>query len=55
MHFSSVRFLDFVANFGLATRSGRAPDLQGDPKDLYRYVYPGTRVERWTFAAPCTD
>ena len=46
MHFSGVRFLDLVTKFGLATRSGRAPDLQGDPKDLYRYVYLGTRGER---------
>jgi hypothetical protein len=48
MHFSGVRFLDFVTKFGLATRSGRAPDLQGDPKDLYRYVYlvtPGKRFQ----------
>src|SRR5258705_10211964 len=36
MHFGGVRFLDFVTRFGLATRSGRAPDPAGNPKDLYR-------------------
>jgi DMSO/TMAO reductase YedYZ molybdopterin-dependent catalytic subunit len=39
MHFGGVRFLDFVTTFGLATRSGRAPDPEGNPGDLYRYVY----------------
>jgi DMSO/TMAO reductase YedYZ molybdopterin-dependent catalytic subunit len=42
MHFGGVRFLDFVTRFGLATRSGRAPDPVGNPKDLYRYVYLAT-------------
>jgi len=39
MHFGGVRFLDFVTRFGLATRSGRTPDPEGNPQDLYRYVY----------------
>ena len=45
MHFGGVRFSDFVTRFGLATRSGRAPDLQGNPQDLYRYVYLATPDE----------
>jgi DMSO/TMAO reductase YedYZ molybdopterin-dependent catalytic subunit len=47
MHFGGVRFLDFVTQFGLATRSGRPPDLQGNPKDLYRYVYLATPDESY--------
>jgi DMSO/TMAO reductase YedYZ molybdopterin-dependent catalytic subunit len=43
MHFGGVRFLDFVRQFGLATRSGRAPD--SSPRDLYRYVYLATPDE----------
>jgi DMSO/TMAO reductase YedYZ molybdopterin-dependent catalytic subunit len=39
MHFGGVRFIDFVKRFSLATRSGRAPDPEGNPGDLYRYVY----------------
>jgi DMSO/TMAO reductase YedYZ molybdopterin-dependent catalytic subunit len=42
IHFGGVRFRDFVTSFGLATRSGRAPDLEGNPSDLYRYVYLAT-------------
>jgi hypothetical protein len=42
MHFGGVRFRDFVTRFGLATRSGRAPDPTGNPQDLYRYVYLAT-------------
>ena len=45
MHFGGVRFVDFVTHFGLATRSGRAPDPQGNPADLYRYVYLATPEE----------
>jgi DMSO/TMAO reductase YedYZ molybdopterin-dependent catalytic subunit len=45
MHFGGVRFLDFVARFGLATRSGRASDPEGNPHDLYRYVYLATPDE----------
>src|SRR5262249_21357817 len=45
MHFGGVRFLDFVARFGRATRSGRAPDPEGNPNDLYRYVYLATPDE----------
>jgi DMSO/TMAO reductase YedYZ molybdopterin-dependent catalytic subunit len=45
MHFGGVGFLDFVTRFGLATRSGRAPDPQGSPRDLYRYVYLATPDE----------
>ena len=45
MHFGGVRFLDFATQFGLATRSGRAPDPEGSPQDLYRYVYLATPNE----------
>jgi DMSO/TMAO reductase YedYZ molybdopterin-dependent catalytic subunit len=45
MHFGGVRFADFVTKFGLATRSGRAPDPEGNPQDLYRYVYLATPRE----------
>jgi hypothetical protein len=45
MHFGGVRFRDFVTRFGLATRSGRAPDPEGKPRDLYRYVYLATPDE----------
>jgi DMSO/TMAO reductase YedYZ molybdopterin-dependent catalytic subunit len=47
LHFAGVRFIDFVTRFGLATRSGRAPDPEGDPKDLYRYVYLATLDESY--------
>lgn len=42
MAFSGVRFLDFVTQFGLATRSGRPLEAAHDPQDLYRYVYLAT-------------
>jgi DMSO/TMAO reductase YedYZ molybdopterin-dependent catalytic subunit len=42
MHFGGVRFRDFVTRFGLATRSGRAPDPEGNPQDLYRYIFLAT-------------
>ncbi len=45
MHFGGVTFRDFVTHFGLATRSGRAPDPEGSPQDLYRYVYLATPNE----------
>src|SRR5262249_25341313 len=45
MHFGGVSFRDFVTRFGLATRSGRAPDPEGNPHDLYRYVYLATPDE----------
>jgi DMSO/TMAO reductase YedYZ molybdopterin-dependent catalytic subunit len=38
MHFGGVTFRDFLTRFGLGTRSGRAPDPEGSPGDLYRYV-----------------
>ena len=47
MHFGGVRFLDFVTRFGLATRSGRGPDPEGNPRDLYRYVYLATPDESY--------
>jgi DMSO/TMAO reductase YedYZ molybdopterin-dependent catalytic subunit len=47
INFGGVRFLDFVTKFGLATRSGRAPDPVGNPQDLYRYVYLATPEERY--------
>jgi len=45
MHFGGVNFRDFVTRFGLATKSGRAPDPEGNPNDLYRYVYLATPNE----------
>jgi DMSO/TMAO reductase YedYZ molybdopterin-dependent catalytic subunit len=45
MHFGGVRFLDFVTSLGLATRSGRVPDPERNPRDLYRYVYLATPEE----------
>jgi hypothetical protein len=47
MQFGGVRFLDFVTHFGLATRSGRAPDLAGNGQDLFRYVYLATPDEAY--------
>jgi DMSO/TMAO reductase YedYZ molybdopterin-dependent catalytic subunit len=47
MHFGGVRFLDFVRQFGLATRSGRAPNPENNPQDLYRYVYLATPDESY--------
>jgi hypothetical protein len=45
MHFGGVSFRDFVTQLGLATRSGRAPDPEGNPQDLYRFVYLATPNE----------
>jgi DMSO/TMAO reductase YedYZ molybdopterin-dependent catalytic subunit len=45
MHFGGVPFRAFVTHFGLATRSGHAPDPEGNPQDLYRYVYLATPNE----------
>jgi DMSO/TMAO reductase YedYZ molybdopterin-dependent catalytic subunit len=45
MHFGGVRFLDFMTRFGLGTRSGRAPDPEGNPQDMYRHVYLATPDE----------
>jgi len=42
MHFAGVSFRDFVTRFSLATRSGRTPDPEGNPQDLYRFVYLAT-------------
>ena len=47
MHFGGVRLLDFVTQFGLATRSGRPPDPTDNPNDLYRYVYLATPDESY--------
>jgi DMSO/TMAO reductase YedYZ molybdopterin-dependent catalytic subunit len=47
MHFGGVRFLDFATKFGLGTRSGHAPDPEGNPGDLYRYVYLATPDEEY--------
>jgi DMSO/TMAO reductase YedYZ molybdopterin-dependent catalytic subunit len=47
MHFGGVRFVDFVTRFGLATRSGDAPDPTGNPQDLFRYVYLATPDEAY--------
>jgi DMSO/TMAO reductase YedYZ molybdopterin-dependent catalytic subunit len=45
MHFGGVRFLDFVTQFGLATRSGRPPDPERLLRDLFPYVYLATLSE----------
>jgi DMSO/TMAO reductase YedYZ molybdopterin-dependent catalytic subunit len=45
MHFSGVRFADFLKHFSLGTRSGRPPDPAGDPQDLYPFVYLATPEE----------
>jgi hypothetical protein len=45
MHFGGVRFLDFLRQFRLGTRSGRPPQPEGNPQDLYRYVYLATPEE----------
>jgi len=45
MHFGGVSFRDFVTRFGLATKSGQAPDAERNPQDLYRYVYLATPEE----------
>jgi DMSO/TMAO reductase YedYZ molybdopterin-dependent catalytic subunit len=42
MQFGGVGFRDFVTRLGLATRSGQAPDPEGNPQDVYRYVYLAT-------------
>ena len=47
MHFGGVRLVDFVTQLGLATRSGRAPDPEGNPRDLFRYVYLATPNEEY--------
>ena len=47
MHFGGVRLVDFVTQLGLATRSGRAPDPAGNPRDLFRYVYLATPNEEY--------
>jgi DMSO/TMAO reductase YedYZ molybdopterin-dependent catalytic subunit len=47
MHFGGVRFLDFMTHFRLGTRSGRAPDPEGNPDDLFRYVYLATPDEAY--------
>jgi DMSO/TMAO reductase YedYZ molybdopterin-dependent catalytic subunit len=47
MHFGGVRFRDFLTRFGLATRSGRAPDPVGNPQDLFHYVYLATPDEAY--------
>jgi DMSO/TMAO reductase YedYZ molybdopterin-dependent catalytic subunit len=45
MHFSGVRFVDFLTKFGVGTRSGQPADPQGNPQDLYPYVYLATPDE----------
>jgi DMSO/TMAO reductase YedYZ molybdopterin-dependent catalytic subunit len=47
MHFSGVRFRAFLTRLGLGTRSGRAPDPETNPQDLYRYVYLATPDESY--------
>ena len=47
IHFGGVRFMDLMTRFRLGTRSGRAPDPQNNPQDLYRYVYLATPDERY--------
>jgi DMSO/TMAO reductase YedYZ molybdopterin-dependent catalytic subunit len=48
MHFGGVRFRDFVTHFGLAIRNGRAPNVGGNPLDLFRYVYLATPEEDYS-------
>jgi DMSO/TMAO reductase YedYZ molybdopterin-dependent catalytic subunit len=38
MQFTGVRLYDFVARFGLATKSGESPDSRKRPGDLFRYA-----------------
>ena len=45
MHFTGVRFLDFMTALSLGTRSGRPADPAGNPQDLYPYVYLATPDE----------
>jgi DMSO/TMAO reductase YedYZ molybdopterin-dependent catalytic subunit len=45
MHFSGVRFVDFVTKFGLGTRSGQPPNPAGNPQDLFRNVFLATPDE----------
>lgn len=45
MHFGGVRFLDLMLRLGLATRSGRPPNAEHLPQDLFRYVYLATPNE----------
>jgi DMSO/TMAO reductase YedYZ molybdopterin-dependent catalytic subunit len=47
MHFGGYGFRDFLSRFGLGTRSGRVPDPEGAPHDLYRYVYLATPDESY--------
>jgi DMSO/TMAO reductase YedYZ molybdopterin-dependent catalytic subunit len=47
MHFGGYGFREFLSRFGLGTRSGRAPDPDGAPHDLYRYVYLATPDESY--------
>jgi DMSO/TMAO reductase YedYZ molybdopterin-dependent catalytic subunit len=47
VHMGGVHFREFVTQFNLGTRSGRAPDPEGNPQDLYRYVYLATSGESY--------
>jgi hypothetical protein len=47
MHFTGVRFGDFIKEFRLATRTGGTPDPEGNEQDLYRYVYLATPDESY--------
>jgi len=47
MHFGGWRFFDFATRFRLATRSGDPPDPEGNPQDLFRYVYMATPDESY--------
>ncbi len=38
VHWGGATLADFAAKFGLATRSGKIPDLKKNPADLFRYV-----------------
>lgn len=37
-HWGGVRFSDFLKKHKLGTRSGKAPDPDNNPEDLYKYV-----------------
>ncbi len=47
VHWAGARLADLVARFGIATRSGRRPDLERGVSDLLRYVIVSTPDEAY--------
>ena len=47
VHWTGARLADLVARFGIATRSGRRPDLERGVSDLFRYVMISTPDEAY--------